>query len=128
MPPTDGWTIVAAVAWRLEPSQSKALWWALARSRWHRPRTLRQHLELVGAVQVDATYFLEHICTPQAVLAVIEELVAERRLPRLQAVAIEEQILRRVDRYGTWRGSPTPRSTRGRVLPPDVVLFADTGS
>jgi hypothetical protein len=43
------------------------------------------------------------VCAPQAVIEVLEVLVDEGQLPRSQATAIEEAVLRNIDREGEWR-------------------------
>jgi hypothetical protein len=59
---------------------------------------------LFDAAPVAEAYHLVYgVCAPQAVIAVLEALVDERQLPRSQATAIEEVVLRNVDREGEWR-------------------------
>jgi hypothetical protein len=56
-----------------------------------------------AATVVEAYYLVYGMCAPQAVIEALEALVDEGQLARSQATAIEEAVLRNVDREGEWR-------------------------
>lgn len=90
--------------WQVPTSLAVPWWRALGRS--HHPRALavRQAVLLFDAAPVAEAYHLVHgVCVPQAVMEVLEGLVDGGQLPRSQATAIEEAVLRNVDREGEWR-------------------------
>ena len=69
-----------------------------------RALAVRQAVLLFDAAPVAEAYHLVYgACVPQAVLEVLEALVDEGQLPRSHATAIEEAVLRNVDREGEWR-------------------------
>jgi hypothetical protein len=51
----------------------------------------------------EAYHLVYGVCAPHALIEVLEALVDEGQLPRSQATAIEEAVLRNVDREGEWR-------------------------
>jgi hypothetical protein len=89
------WQVPAALAW---------IWWqALSQSYHPRALAVRQAVLLFDAAPVAEAYHLVcGVCAPQAVMEVIEALVDEDQLSRSQATAIEEAVLRNVDREGEW--------------------------
>jgi hypothetical protein len=56
-----------------------------------------------AAPVVEAYYLVYGVCAPQAVIEALEALVDEGQLVRSQATAIEEAVLRNVDREGEWQ-------------------------
>ena len=92
----DYWQVPAALA---------VTWWqALGRSHHARALAVRQAVLLFDAAPVVEAYHLVYgACVPQAVIEVLEALVAEGQLPRSHATAIEEAVLCNVDREGEWR-------------------------
>ena len=90
--------------WQVPASLAVTWWRALARSHHARALAVRQAVLLFDAAPVAEAYHLVHgVCAPQAVIEVLEALVEERQLPRSSATAIEEAVLRNVDREGEWR-------------------------
>jgi hypothetical protein len=92
----DHWQVPAFLA---------VLWWqALSRSHHPRAQAVRQAVLLFDAAPVTEAYHLVYgVGAPQAVMEVLEALVDESQLLRSQATAIEEAVLRNVDREGEWR-------------------------
>ena len=90
--------------WQVPASLGVTWWRALSRSHHPCVLTVRQAVLLFDAAPVVEAYHLVYgVCTPQAVMEVLEALVDEGQLSRLQATAIEEVVLRCVDREGQWR-------------------------
>jgi len=87
------------------PASLAVIWWrALGHSHHARARAVRQAVLLFDAAPVAEAYHLVYgVCAPQAVIEVLEALVDEGELPRGQATAIEEAVLRNIDREGEWR-------------------------
>jgi len=86
------------------PSLAVTWWQALGRSHHARALAIRQAVLLFDAAPVAEAYHLVYgACVPQAVIEVLEALVDEGQLPRSHATAIEEAVLRNVDREGEWR-------------------------
>ena len=90
--------------WQVPASLAVTWWRALARSHHTRALAVRQAVLLFDAAPVAEAYHLVYgACAPHAVIEVLEALVDEKQLPRSQATAIEEVVLRNVDREGEWR-------------------------
>jgi hypothetical protein len=90
--------------WQVPDSLTVPWWRALGRSHHARALAIRQAVLLFDAAPVAEVYHLVYgVCAPQAVIEVLEALVDERQLPRGQATAIEEAVLRNIDREGEWR-------------------------
>jgi len=90
--------------WRLPASLTRVWWQALSQSRYAQPTALRQAWLLCeGAALADPASLVHHTCAPAEVLAAVEALVHERRLARRTATQIEEAVLARVTREGTWQ-------------------------
>jgi hypothetical protein len=90
--------------WQVPASLAVTWWRALACSHHARALAVRQAVLLFEAAPVAEAYHLVYgVCVPQAVIEVLEALVDEGQLPRSQATAIEEALLRNVDREGEWR-------------------------
>jgi hypothetical protein len=89
--------------WHLPPALVESSWRAFSRSRWHRPSALRRSILLFECVHIDSTAFLEKTCAPAELVAAIEDLVRERRLPRATASALEECILAKTSKEGGWK-------------------------
>jgi len=90
--------------WQVPASLAVTWWWALGRSQHARALAIHQAVLLFDAVPVAEAYHLVYgVCAPQAVIEVLEALVDEGELPRGQATAIEEAVLRNIDREGEWR-------------------------
>ena len=90
--------------WRL-PERLTRLWWqALSQSRYSQPQALRQAWLLWdGAPIADPTSVVQRTCAPAEVVAVLEALVHEGRLTRQLATQMEEVLLARATREGTWQ-------------------------
>src|SRR5712692_4248957 len=87
--------------WQVPASLAVDWWRALSRSHHPRALAIRQAVLLFDAAPVAEAYHLVYgICAPQAVMEVLEALVDEGQLSRLQATTIEEVVLRCVDREG----------------------------
>ena len=90
--------------WQVPASLAVPWWQALGRSQHARALAVRQAVFLFDAAPVAEAYHLVYgVCAPQAVIEVLEALVDEGQLPRSQATAIEEAVLRNIDREGEWR-------------------------
>ena len=90
--------------WQVPASLAVTWWRALACSHHARALAVRQAVLFFEAAPVAEAYHLVYgVCVPQAVIEVLEALVDEGQLPRSQATAIEEALLRNVDREGEWR-------------------------
>ncbi len=90
--------------WQVPASLAMTWWRALGRSHHARALAVRQAVLLFDAAPVAEAYHLIYgVCAPQAVIEVLEVLVDEGQLPRGQATAIEEAVLRHIDREGEWR-------------------------
>ena len=90
--------------WQVPASLAVPWWQALGRSQHARALAVRQEVLLFDAAPVAEAYHLVYgVCAPQAVIEVLEALVEEGQLPRSQATAIEEAVLRNIDREGEWR-------------------------
>jgi hypothetical protein len=90
--------------WQVPASLAVTWWWALGRSHHARALAIHQAVLLFDAAPVAEAYHLVYgVCAPQAVIEVLEALVDEEELPRGQATAIEEAVLRNIDREGEWR-------------------------
>jgi hypothetical protein len=90
--------------WQVPDSLTVTWWRALGRSHHARALAIRQAVLLFDATPVAEAYHLVYgVCAPQAVIEVLEALVDEGQLPRSHATAIEEAVLRNVDREGEWR-------------------------
>ena len=75
----EGWPILTETLWHLPPSEARAFWGALSRARYTRPATFRHEVMLLGYVRRDRIPFVEHICTPAAVITILEDLAVERQ-------------------------------------------------
>src|SRR4030095_1351185 len=92
--------------WQVPESLAATWWRALGCSHHARALAIHQAVLLFGAGPVGAACHLVYgVCAPQAVIEVLEALVGEGQLPRSHATAIEEAVLRNVDREGEWRGA-----------------------
>jgi hypothetical protein len=90
--------------WQVPASLAVTWWRALGRSHHGRALAVRQAVLLFDAAPVAEAYHLVYgVCAPHALIEVLEALVDEGQLPRSQATAIEEAVLRNVDREGEWR-------------------------
>jgi hypothetical protein len=90
--------------WHLPAALTRAWWQALALSRYSQPRALRQAWLLCeGTALADPASLVHQTCAPVEVCAVVEALVHEGRLDRRTATRLEEYLLARVTREGTWQ-------------------------
>jgi len=90
--------------WQIPASLAVAWWGALSQSHHPRALAIRQAVLLFDAAPAAEAYHLVYgVCAPQVVMEVLEVLVDEGQLPRSQATATEEAVLRHVDREGEWR-------------------------
>jgi hypothetical protein len=94
------WLALCCEEWGTPRPLAERSWQALLASRWTLPTTLRQWV-LVQPV-VDPAHFRQQY-TPQAVVSVLETLVAERRFQRHHATQLEDCLLTTVTAIGTWR-------------------------
>jgi hypothetical protein len=89
--------------WRLSDSQARRLWVALVQARYSQPCAWRQQLLRFERTHVGTSMqLIDETSAPATVIAVIEALVHERLLRRMEATKIEERILARVTREQTW--------------------------
>ena len=125
--PPESWYIVARDLWCLPDHEARTLWTALAQSTRTRPQAMRQRFALAGLTHI-SNKFWQDFCAPAAVMSVLEDLCAERRLTRQRATKIEEVVLRHITADGDWRGERRRGAERTSTLPPDVTTFAETGT
>jgi hypothetical protein len=91
--------------WRLSDRQATHLWAALAKSHAPRPCAWRyQVLAFAGKGYGSSTPFTDAASRPATLMGVIEDLIAEGRLPAQEGRAIEELLLRRTSKEGRWLG------------------------
>jgi hypothetical protein len=88
----------------LSPAQSRAWWVALARTTAPAAVALRTQVLLydVQPVLVSPITMAYETFAPRALIAAIEGCVQSRGLPRRDATAIEEMILRFTTKDGAW--------------------------
>jgi len=100
--PTVFWQFAAY--WHLPAALTRAWWQALSQSRYAQPTALRQAWLLwEGAPIADPASLVHGTGAPAEVIAAVEALVHEGRLSRLLASQVEECLLARVTREGTWQ-------------------------
>jgi hypothetical protein len=93
----------------LSPDLAHTWWNALSRSRWTEARTFYQAVLRYDAHPAPAQRPTEDklsmsgLVEPQALMQLVEDLVAERCLLRREASTIQEGILLRLDATGEWR-------------------------
>ena len=114
--------LVMNKSWQLEPSDLKALWFAVVRAKFTRAVQWRQALELMGSVHASQALhvsqaLVERTCTRRAVLAMLEDLCLEGGLRRAQCSRIEEAIL----------GTPQGAAECGECYAPDITVLASFG-
>ena len=103
LPPPRVWGMLMDY-WQVPESLAATWWRALGCSHHARALAIHQAVLLFDAAPVAEAYHLVYgVCAPQAVIEVLEALVGEGQLPRSHATAIEEAVLRNVDREGEWR-------------------------
>ena len=94
------------------PPQAHTWWTALSAARWSVPRTWKLDVVFFSQQPRSRTATLDGVLPflrekpPPRVIAVVEHLVQEGLLPRHEASAIEEGVLRCVNRQGAWIWSP----------------------
>jgi hypothetical protein len=111
-PPPPLWLTLAEF-WGLSTQQSRQTWSALYRARWATAAAWRmtlahfegQHPTLRSPERV--WHFLAVNVQPETVLGVIEALISERLLSRVEGNAIEDCILTQVGATGDW-APPAP--------------------
>ena len=121
------YTLFVEQLWYLPTHQAKTFWFALAHSKFSRPVKLRQYLGFLGTMPTDTARIAEEILTPHMIMAVLEDLVTERQLRRVQATHIQETILQHVARYGHWEEDTWDHRLHIGTLPPDVMTLATIG-
>lgn len=97
----------------LDPHHAQTWWTALRQARWSVSRSWKLDLAYFDqqhrsrTAQLDGVIpFLQTTSPPGRVVAVLEHLVQEHLLTRAEASAIEEGVLRCVNRRGEWFWSP----------------------
>jgi hypothetical protein len=92
--------------WLLLSPQTTAQWWhALQQARWSRPVALRSIFTCraaLGPGQGSMHHFVTQNVSPQVLVAVLEDLIKEQRLPSAVARQIEEHVLHKTHRSGLW--------------------------
>ena len=89
----------------MDADETRRFWHALERARYDRPTQMRRQFALVGFAKMDLDHLFLEVITPQYVVEIVEDLVRERQLRRLQATRLEEKILETVDAQGQWKGT-----------------------
>jgi hypothetical protein len=93
-----------AAYWHLPAALTRVWWQALSQSRYAPPTARRQAWLLwEGAPMADPASLVHGTGAPTEVIAAVEALVHERRLARRTATQIEDALLARVTREGTWQ-------------------------
>lgn len=105
--PRHGPPIVATLtaSWHLPEPQRYGLWRAICQAQWSEVSTWREAVVCFHPTRQDAAAFLQTQCSPQALMHVLELLVAEGALLRQSASQIETHLLQYVDRQGRWVGT-----------------------
>jgi hypothetical protein len=106
-PPPPLWQVLAAF-WGLSERQTRQTWTALYRARWQVAAAWRmtlvhfegQHPTLRSPERV--WRFLSVNVMPETIVSVIESLIAEQLLSRVEGGQIEEKILACVGATGDW--------------------------
>jgi hypothetical protein len=94
--------------WQLNTTQGKLFWDALAGSDAPHPQRWRHQLILYEQTGLGSpTHLTETVSPPAVVIAVLEALIIEQRLPATVAREIEERILERTGRDGRWIRFPS---------------------
>ena len=99
VPPIIG--LLAQVG-RLEAPLMRAWWAVLRRARWSEVQEWRREL-LLYAHRGDPERLAETVCTPGAIITVLERLAQEGVLRRRQATRIAEALLQCLDAQGHWK-------------------------
>ena len=98
------WQAFAKALWNLPEAEADRLWRALQGARWSESAGFRQRLLLVRTHTPDTIVrYAQEVLTPSAVIATVEALVGEGRLPRRVATTIEEYMFVRVRPDGQWK-------------------------
>jgi hypothetical protein len=97
------WEIVMLRYLNVPPKLAEAWWTALCRSKWSRPTSLRQTIQLFGRIPMNSGTFLERSCSAEVLVTAIEDLRREGRLRRDQATQLEECIFTRTGPTGAWK-------------------------
>src|SRR5262249_2987531 len=86
MPPPAVWSTLTTELWGLSAPESQRLWRALAGSRALQPMSFRQQCLLVeSGPGWDIRHFCRTTCSVRTMVQVLEALVAEQRLTRVEA-------------------------------------------
>jgi hypothetical protein len=91
---------------RLSLPHAEAWWRCLARARWSTAVAFRQQLQAQDVMPITADgrrQVVHEVLTPAACVAVLEALVQERVMVRVQANTLMEQVLRLTDAAGRWK-------------------------
>jgi|SoiMethySBSTD1v2_1073268.scaffolds.fasta_scaffold202304_6 hypothetical protein len=93
----------------VSPDLAQTWWGALTRSRWSEARTFYQAVLRYDAHPAPAQrpsedkLAMSGLVEPQALMQLVEDLVAEHVLLRREGSMIQEAILTRLDATGAWR-------------------------
>jgi hypothetical protein len=100
-------TTFRAVArfWHLTPAQAQQFWTALTKSTDPKVVAWRFHLcQHVGRGRGSSEHLIDVVSAPTTVLPLIEQLIADGLLDVRTGHQLEECLLRRTTRRGTWVG------------------------
>jgi len=96
------------VEWlRISRPQMQRWWWAVCRSSWARPVTLRGTIrahEIIDTQADQVTHLYRDLLEPRLLLTVLDDLVRQRLLTYRETSPIAEAVLTKVDHQGGWRG------------------------
>jgi hypothetical protein len=106
-PPPPLWLTLAQY-WGLSERQTRQVWTAIYRARWQVAAAWRmslthfegQHPRLRSPERVQ--HFLRENVMPETIVNVVEALISERLLSRVEGGQIEEKILVHVGATGDW--------------------------
>lgn len=108
MQPPKLWRCLAQHVLRLDERHSWTWWRALTAARWQDSAAWREqflafaHREGHTSAEDVEAFFRAH-ATPHRLVALIEDLIAERILLRRDGSRLEEQVLRLVQADGQWK-------------------------
>jgi hypothetical protein len=92
----------------LSPDLAYTWWNALSRSRWSAPRTFHQAVlrydqhPAPGQRPLEEKLSMSGLVEPQALMQLVEDLVAEGVLLRRDSIKLEEALLGALDATGAW--------------------------
>jgi hypothetical protein len=102
------WTVFCTDWLQLSRNKSEQWWAALAASHWSRGATLRSTVLSQSALATESRQVVRlytDLMAPGELIAGLEDLILEGRLPPVVSRRIEEAVLRQTDRSGQWKGA-----------------------